>query len=223
MTSYGGFGVATTPHLSVLVAMIIEAGITFAMPGIRGGGEYGRPRHEAARGRKRQVGIDDSIAAAEWLSSSRMTRPDRPNGMYYSLGARLEFKDSPSASLSVQRAKGMGPFGEREHLIFATLMPHLRRSLMLHSRLSELQAEALGFEIALDADDSAVLGLDRSGRILLCNRHAHDLVAARNGLYSDEGKLHPFPVPLKTYDETIGMQGRHRNWRGERGAARRSG
>jgi prolyl oligopeptidase len=77
MTSYGGFGVAMTPQFSVLVAMMTEAGAAFAMPGIRGGGECGKPWHEAARGRKRQVGVDDFIAAAEWLCSSRMTRPDR--------------------------------------------------------------------------------------------------------------------------------------------------
>jgi DNA-binding CsgD family transcriptional regulator len=113
----------------------------------------------------------------------------RPNGMYYSLGARLEFKDSPSASLSVQRPKGTGPFGEREHLIFATLMPHLRRSLMLHSRMSELQAEALGFELALDAYDYAVVGFDSSGRIILCNRRAQDLIASGDGVCSHSGRL----------------------------------
>jgi prolyl oligopeptidase len=67
MTGYGGFGVAMTPQYSVLVSIMLELGAVFAVPQIRGGGEFGREWHEAARKRNRQVAFDDFIAAAEWL------------------------------------------------------------------------------------------------------------------------------------------------------------
>jgi prolyl oligopeptidase len=77
MTSYGGFGVSVTPQFSVLVAIMMELGVTFALPHIRGGGEFGTEWHDAARQRNRQTAFDDFIAAAEWLCSKRITTPQQ--------------------------------------------------------------------------------------------------------------------------------------------------
>jgi prolyl oligopeptidase len=77
MTSYGGFGVSMTPQFSVLVAIMMELGASFALPHIRGGGEFGKEWHEAARGRNRQVAFDDFIAAAESLIREGVTSPDQ--------------------------------------------------------------------------------------------------------------------------------------------------
>jgi prolyl oligopeptidase len=77
MTSYGGFGVSMTPQFSVLVAIMMELGVSFALPHIRGGGEFGKEWHEAARGRNRQVAFDDFITAAEWLIREGLTSPDQ--------------------------------------------------------------------------------------------------------------------------------------------------
>jgi len=75
MTGYGGFGVAMTPRHSVLVNIMMELGAIFVVPHIRGGGEFGRPWHEAGRARNRQTAIDDFLAAAEWLCAEGITTP----------------------------------------------------------------------------------------------------------------------------------------------------
>ena len=75
LTGYGGFGAAMTPQFSVLVAILVELGAIFAVPGIRGGGEFGKAWHEAGRGRYRQAAIDDFIAAAEWLAVWNAPQP----------------------------------------------------------------------------------------------------------------------------------------------------
>lgn len=77
MTAYGGFGVAMTPRYSVLVTIMMELGAVFVIPHIRGGGEFGKPWHEAGRRRNRQTAIDDFIAAAEWLCTNGITAPSR--------------------------------------------------------------------------------------------------------------------------------------------------
>ena len=77
MTSYGGYGVPVTPQFSVLVAFLVERGCLFALPGIRGGSEFGAAWHHAARRRNRQVAYDDFLAAAEWLIATRRTTSDK--------------------------------------------------------------------------------------------------------------------------------------------------
>ena len=77
LTSYGGFGVSMTPQFSVLVEIMLELGAVFAVPNIRGGSEFGKTWHEAARRQKRHVAVDDFISAAEWLCAQRVTSPHK--------------------------------------------------------------------------------------------------------------------------------------------------
>jgi prolyl oligopeptidase len=73
MTSYGAFGISMTPRFSVFVSFLLEQGCIFALPNIRGGGEFGPAWHDAAKRRKRQTAIDDFLCAAEWLIQTGKT------------------------------------------------------------------------------------------------------------------------------------------------------
>jgi prolyl oligopeptidase len=73
MTAYGGFGLAMTPQFSVLVSVLMERGCLFALPNIRGGSEFGRQWHEAAKGRKKQTAFDDFLSCARWLVDQGFT------------------------------------------------------------------------------------------------------------------------------------------------------
>ncbi|HUF66352.1 MAG TPA: prolyl oligopeptidase family serine peptidase [Gemmatimonadaceae bacterium] len=74
---YGGFNVSELPGFSVRNLAWLEMGGVYALANIRGGGEYGREWHEAARFDKRQNAFDDFIAAAEYLVSQRYTSPGK--------------------------------------------------------------------------------------------------------------------------------------------------
>ena len=49
MTAYGGFGACMTPRFSVLVSVLLKLDLAFAMPLIRGGGEWGQAWHDAGK------------------------------------------------------------------------------------------------------------------------------------------------------------------------------
>ncbi len=73
---YGGFNVSLTPSFSVVNAVWMEQGGIYAVPNIRGGGEYGKEWHDAGIKQKKQDVFDDFIAAAEYLCSEGFTSPD---------------------------------------------------------------------------------------------------------------------------------------------------
>ncbi len=64
---YGGFEISMTPAFSVGRVVWLEMGGVYAMPNLRGGGEYGREWHEGGMKHNKQNVFDDFIAAAERL------------------------------------------------------------------------------------------------------------------------------------------------------------
>jgi prolyl oligopeptidase len=77
LTGYGGFDVSQTPEFDPIAAWIVEHGGVFAMPNLRGGGEFGEEWHRAGMLGNKQNVFDDFLAAAEWLVANRYTRPER--------------------------------------------------------------------------------------------------------------------------------------------------
>jgi prolyl oligopeptidase len=73
MTGYGGFDVSLTPAFSPEYAWWMSQGGWFALPNLRGGGEYGEHWHEQAMFEKKQNVFDDWFAAAEYLIANKYT------------------------------------------------------------------------------------------------------------------------------------------------------
>jgi prolyl oligopeptidase len=74
---YGGFNVSKTPEFKIERLIFLENGGVFAMPCLRGGGEYGEKWHQAGTKLNRQNVFDDCIAAAEYLISEKYTNPSK--------------------------------------------------------------------------------------------------------------------------------------------------
>ncbi|HLW20106.1 MAG TPA: prolyl oligopeptidase family serine peptidase [Cyclobacteriaceae bacterium] len=75
--AYGGFGISLTPSFSIANAVWLENGGIYAVPNLRGGGEYGEKWHLAGTKLKKQNVFDDFIAAAEYLIREGYTTSDK--------------------------------------------------------------------------------------------------------------------------------------------------
>jgi len=73
---YGGFNISLTPAFSVVNAVWMENGGIYAVPNLRGGGEYGQKWHDSGRKLNKLNVFKDFIAAAEYLKKENYTSTD---------------------------------------------------------------------------------------------------------------------------------------------------
>jgi len=74
---YGGFNISLTPSFSSSRLILLENGGVFAMPNLRGGGEYGEEWHKAGMLLNKQNVFDDFMAAADYLIDEQYTKSEK--------------------------------------------------------------------------------------------------------------------------------------------------
>src|SRR5467141_2151020 len=75
--SYGSYGISVPVNFSSNRLSLLDRGVIYAVAHIRGGGELGKPWHDAGRMRQKHNTFTDFIAAAEHLIAQRYTTPEK--------------------------------------------------------------------------------------------------------------------------------------------------
>ena len=74
---YGAYGLSSDPRFSSDRLSLLERGVVFAIAHVRGGGDLGKPWHEAGRLLTKRNTFTDFIACAEHLIGQKYTSPKR--------------------------------------------------------------------------------------------------------------------------------------------------
>ncbi len=93
------------------------------------------------------------------------------------------------ACLGVTRALGSDVFSDSQVAFVQRLVPHVQRAVRLNRLLAGLQSERETLESALGAIETAVFILDAGGVIVFANAAGEKLLARRDGLRAEHGRL----------------------------------
>jgi oligopeptidase B len=74
---YGSYGIAVPVNFSSNRLSLLDRGVIYVVAHIRGGGELGKPWHDAGRMKQKPNTFTDFIAAAEHLIAQRYTTPEK--------------------------------------------------------------------------------------------------------------------------------------------------
>jgi oligopeptidase B len=74
---YGSYGISVPVNFSSNRLSLLDRGVSYAVAHIRGGGELGKPWHDAGRLKQKCNTFTDFIAAAEHLIEQRYTTPEK--------------------------------------------------------------------------------------------------------------------------------------------------
>jgi oligopeptidase B len=74
---YGSYGLSMPVNFNSNRLSLLDRGVTYAIAHIRGGGELGKPWHDAGRMRQKRNTFTDFIASAEYLIAQRYTNAAR--------------------------------------------------------------------------------------------------------------------------------------------------
>ncbi len=77
LTAYGSYGASSDAGFDSTVISLLDRGVVYAVGHIRGGGDLGKPWHDAGRMMSKKNTFTDFIAVAETLIADKYTSRDR--------------------------------------------------------------------------------------------------------------------------------------------------
>ncbi|MEP5766588.1 MAG: helix-turn-helix transcriptional regulator [Halieaceae bacterium] len=122
------------------------------------------------------------VPDAELLQSDYYNNYLKPIGVFHILGVDTVEPDGMLARLRIARRPDEQAFTSEHKKICERLLPHLRRAIQIHARLSRTESERDLYADAVDHLAVATLVLDERGRVLNTNAVAKALLAQTDGI-----------------------------------------
>lgn len=136
------------------------------------------------------VTLDEVIDPARWMQGEFYLKFIEPNRIRFILGADIRSEGGIECRLRITRVPGERNFSAREKALCQLLVPHLKRAVMLHSRLDVMETERQLYSMTMDRMLLGTIVIDEHGAVLRTNRVAETILAERDGLRISQQGLH---------------------------------
>ncbi|MFV3308402.1 helix-turn-helix transcriptional regulator [Pseudomonas sp. NY15181] len=128
------------------------------------------------------VTIDEFISQEAWLASEFYRNFAAPAGVFHILGADIRTSDGALCRIRVCRGIESPAFTEDDKARLAYFVPHLERSVVLHTQINRIETERNLYAGAVDQFAVGTIILDENGKILQTNQVAENLLREKDGL-----------------------------------------
>ena len=133
--------------------------------------------------------VEEMIGAGDWHTSDFYKQFVEPYDIRYLLGFDLYTKDGSECRFRVCRSHASQPFSDRDRAVCEALLPHLKRSIELHSRLDHIESERRLYAGAVDRMMLGTVVFDETGTIMKTNKVADEILRAHDGIQMSNGTL----------------------------------
>jgi DNA-binding CsgD family transcriptional regulator len=147
----------------------------------------------AIRSASRPVGsvmtAESLMPKADFLRTAFYDECLRPQGLHSLINLRAARGElSVAANVCVLRTRQEGDFDAEDIAAFSQLAPHLRRAVVVHTRLAEAEGERRALAETLERLPRVAFLVDGAATVRLANAAGTALLAARDGLRADPGE-----------------------------------
>ena len=136
-----------------------------------------------------QVVAAEELIGKQWLDSPIYLEYLRPLGIRHLLGADIYTRDGVECRLRITRSEDAPAFSEADKALVRFVLPHLKRSIQLHTRLDFLEGERQLFAGTVNRMLLGMVSFSENGDILETNEEARRILGERDGLWLNDNKL----------------------------------
>jgi DNA-binding CsgD family transcriptional regulator/PAS domain-containing protein len=133
--------------------------------------------------------FDTVLPREDFLQTEFYNEWWRPQGLDYVMGMNLVTDGHASAVVTIYRPRSRPDFTKRDKRKLASFLPHLVRALEIRQCVAHSESVEADFRETLACINKAGFVVDRTGRLLYCNRLGEQLMADKAFTLSGSGGL----------------------------------
>ncbi|HVT37170.1 MAG TPA: helix-turn-helix transcriptional regulator [Nevskiaceae bacterium] len=136
-----------------------------------------------------EVVTAEELIGKQWLQSEMYQEFLKPLDIRHLLGADINTKEGIECRLRVTRSHDAQPFSAEDKALVRFLLPHLKRSVLLHARLDLLECERALFAGTVNKLLLGIISFAANGSIVEMNQEARRILAEKDGIWLSGNNL----------------------------------
>jgi len=135
------------------------------------------------------LSIDEMVDVRKWTSGEFYKQFIEPNDIRYIIGADIRIEGGGECRLRITRSSKGREFTAEDKAFCGQLLPHLRRSVKLRSRVDGIESERRLYAVAMDRMQIGTVVLNELGMVVRSNGVAESILGEKDGVQVVKGRL----------------------------------